>query len=147
MSAQSKTLEKKVTENKFCQQNVQAFLVAKKPTSDTTANGMADEPEPYRRHENAYWLLEQCESAVKDPSETALELAEAALDAIDSIQKVEGKDRNNEEVSSTFFKAFDHLRSRNVDLIMFLSSNSDLLVSDKSLNLDTLKMTWEHNFN
>ncbi len=146
----AKTLEKKVAGNQFRQPNVQAFLVRKETTSDTTANGMADEPEPYRRHENAYWLLEQCENAVKgDPSETALELAEAALNAIDSIRKVEGQedDDNIEEASSFFFNAFDHLRSRNIDLIMSLTTNSGRLVSDESLNQDVLKMTWEHYFN
>ena len=110
---------------------------------------------PYSRHDNAYWLLDQCKKHIKDSSETPLLLAEAALDAIKKLRENENAgseedDENDDEDDDAdaryniFFNSFGHLRSRNVELIMVLNSKSDELVKDLSLTLEQLKLTWEH---
>ena len=45
-----------------------------------------------------------------------------------------------------FFTSLGHLHSRSVDLIVVLNNKSDELVKDLSLNLEVLKLTWEHDF-
>jgi len=152
----AKKLEKKIAANAFRQPSVQPyFLLKQKAASASSAKGVADEPEPcYRRHENAYWLLGECKKEINDPSETPLEVAEAALGGIEEIRgnrrTVPSEDDDDEcggnDAYSVFFNAFSDLRSRSVNLIMTLSNNSDRLVDDTSLTREVLKITWENDF-
>ena len=141
---EAKKLEKKLAGNKLRQPNVAPYFRVQKAAS-----------KPYSRHDNAYWLLDQCKKHIKDSSETPLLLAEAALDAIKKLRENENAgseedDENDDEDDDAdaryniFFNSFGHLRSRNVELIMVLNSKSDELVKDLSLTLEQLKLTWEH---
>ena len=109
------------------------------------------ESEPYRRHENAFWLLDECKKEAKDPSETPLQIAEAALDAIEEIRNTLPSEDSDEDggfdAHSVFFKSFSDLSSRSIALIMTLSNNYDRFVDGTSLTREVLKSTWEHDFN
>ena len=149
----AKKLEKKIESNKLRQPSVEPYFMIQKAASATSsAKGVAPraESEPYRRHENAFWLLDACKKEAKDPSETPLQIAEAALDAIEEIRNTlpsEDSDEDGFDAHSVFFKSFSDLGSRSIDLIMTLSNNYDRFVDDTSLTREVLKSTWEHDFN
>jgi len=127
-------------------------MIQKAASATSSAKGVAPraESEPYRRHENAFWLLDACKKEAKDPSETPLQIAEAALDTIEEIRNTlpsEDSDEDGFDAHSVFFKSFSDLGSRSIDLIMTLSNNYDRFVDDTSLTREVLRSTWEHDFN
>ena len=82
-----------------------------------------------------------------------MEVAEAALGAIKKLREnacsEEDDEDDEEDVDARyniFFTSLGHLRSCSVDLIVVLNNKSDELVKDLSLNLEVLKLTWEHDF-
>jgi hypothetical protein len=110
-------------------------MIQKAASATSSGKGVAPRES---EHENAFWLLDECKKEAKDPSETPLQTAEAALDAIEEIRNTlpsEDSDEDGFDARSVFFKSFSDLGSRSIDLIMTLSNNNDRFVGSTEINM------------
>lgn len=160
----SKKLDDKIQRNKYRQPNVQPYFTTTQKKNESVATApSAEEKEQekviqhadYKRHENAYFLLNCCDKSKRDQSESGLDVAKAVLDAVIEIRKSNDDDCDDEDqdedghgskYDTIILKHLGRLKRRDFNLLFDLGAEITLLVEDKTLDHEILEFTWIHEF-